>query len=222
MSLLRAGLALCVCGCVASASAQTIYKSVGANGKVQYSDLPPATGTRFTTMQSGVVAAPKPSSATSTPTGPAKEPGKSGTAQADNSAITAQKLQQLRQVLGAVTEVMVWQQVVQQGEAVCAKVMPASDKRFAEAAAGWRQRNQSVVSQSERILESTGVSSDVRDTYHAALKTDVDKVFGPVRKASSERQVKWCGDSVQELKDGKLDVYNRGTLAQTLNAYPLK
>jgi hypothetical protein len=158
----------------ASASGQ-VYKIVGADGKITYSDRPPLEASASVQLLKGGVPTSVPAR------GPAVDTGR-GTG-AGRSALLPGVEATLHNV--ALTET---------ATAACSEEVPSSTKHYAAAKAQWRSRNRAVLERTDKVLASEFPGQRAR--LEADARRKVDAVFMPIFTSDAARRVRWCEEAV--------------------------
>jgi hypothetical protein len=226
-------LAMTACGAYAQ-----VYKSIGPDGKVVYSDKPPESAN----SKSSVISTPAPASPPAAVREPARSPAASasitqepaGTVPNKSRAKQAQRVDPPRNeapaptgpvadpaLEKAVVGVMGIADLVVQMEDLCSRTLPTSFKKYNGAAAGWNQRNAAVVAQQRRVL-SDAFDASQRQRLELAAKEKNQQTLAPVLTAPMASKIKWCDQSVDEINRGGMDVHNRPNLSSPLMGYRSK
>ena len=211
-----------------SANAKNIYKTVGPDGKITYSDHPPDDSS----AQSDVVR--------STPTAnqaradPSSEPSaghalgakKAIPAKRETSAPTAAPTPAANAIEpaleGAVIGVLGIEDIVKHTEELCIKALPTSFRKYSDASGDWQRRNAAIVTRAHQL-----VSKNFDATYGAgteqrlkeAIRTKNAAMFEPIASAPMASRIKWCDHSADEMASGAMDVYDKPKLSEPLLAY---
>lgn len=214
-----------------SVAAQAVYKTVGPDGKIIYSDHPPVDSKTQSTLLNGPKAAPEiksdrpplPASASTakdadTKNKSAKTPSKKG---ADAAKTDAAPVVNNDVLEGAIIGVMGMESLVLQTEEACVNAMPTSMKRYSGAGTGWRERNASVVAQQRKLL-ATVFDADKRRVIVLGIKTKNDASFVPFKASNLAAKIKWCDQSIKEIESGAMDVFNNPKLAPPIMNYKAK
>lgn len=199
-----------ICG---AASAQ-MYKTVGPDGKITFSDRPQngeklkvsvMKGSVLTAVEGPPPAQPK----IAAPKGGASAPGNGISA----AGIPSPELQHAVLVVSLMSEVAV------KFEPVCSKVA-ARNKNFVTAANGWTLRNGSFVEKQRRAM------ADMAPARRTALQNEVAakiaEAMGEVLAQSPPNQVKWCDKAIIDMSSGANDVVNNAEVAMPLITYKPK
>ena len=221
-----------------SANAKNIYKTVGPDGKITYSDHPPDDSS----SQSDVVrSTPDAASAQgSKPTAnearadSSSEPRatralgakKAIAAKRETSAPTAAQAPAANAIEpaleGAVIGVLGIEDIVKHTEELCIKTLPTSFRKYSDASGDWQRRNAAIVTRAHQLVSKNfdttyGVGTEQR--LKDAIRTKNAAMFEPIASAPMASRIKWCDHSVDEMTSGAMDVYDKPKLSEPLLAY---
>jgi hypothetical protein len=227
--LLMLVLALTACGAYAQ-----VYKSVGPDGKIIYSDKPPESAN----SKSSVISTPAPPPAApkeaarspAAPAAAAQEPA--GTVSNKSRAKQAQRVDPPRneapvapaspvadpELEKAVVGVMGIADLVVQMEDLCSRTLPTSFKKYSGATAVWNQRNAAVVAQQRRVL-SEAFDASQRQRLEAAVREKNQQTLAPVFSAAAAQKINWCDRSVDDINKGAMDLNSKPNLSGPLMGY---
>jgi Domain of unknown function (DUF4124) len=234
----RIAAALCTIAIAGSVRAQAVYKTVGPDGKIIYSDQPPADNkSKATTLGTPAPrsqSAPVKEAAAVTD---AKEPTKmmgakkairTDTAQAEAPrsdaaavAATALTVKVDPAVEKALIGVLGLEDLVTRTEDICVRNLPTSMKKYSAATTQWKDRNATVVTKSHRVLSDLFDASQ-RQLISAGVKAKSEQLLASVVAAPMASKIKWCDQSAGEINSGAMDVYNKPNLATPLISYSAK
>lgn len=204
------------------AHAGPVYKIVGPDGRVTFSDTPPAEAASGTYQVVGSQSAVAPS--------PAPEQPRSAASRADETRVAASTapkqasrtaaLDEIQsepspELEGAVIGVLGIEDIVQRTQEVCVETLPTSFSTYAEAVAAWQTRNGAVVARAREVLASE-FDAATGTALSAGLRLKNDAMFTPVRAASAAARIAWCDESFATMSDGKMDVYGNPKLTAPL------
>lgn len=212
--------ALCVLLLPAVAAAQ-VYKIVGPDGKITYSDRPPIEASASVQMiRSGgpVRVADRPAAADVAAAGaanPADSAGVTGGRAAkhairnergggspaeDNNArrMRIQLLNGLAVVLGNMA-------LVDQTSALCGATLPTSAKKYDGAASLWKSRNGDVINRANAVLASA-LSNAERAELDMVARQRTDALLQVVKADDTQRRITWCDKSAGEMSSGSMDL----------------
>ena len=219
-----------------SAQAQVLYKSVGPDGKVVYSDQPPASN------QYNVLSRPATASNPATATATTPAPSNSTASNTDNTMLLKGQAKKALALApapvapaptttavtppkpldpaleGAVVGTLGVENLVTQTEKICLETLPTSFKRYSSATEGWQSRNADLVKQAKLALSKAFAASD-RPLLQAAIAANNDNMLKRVKEADRYSRIKWCDQSSEEISIGKMDISSKPKLATPLLAY---
>jgi hypothetical protein len=187
------------------AVAQQMYKVVGPDGKVTFSDRPPALAVgKVSVMRSSVLrplaAPPAPPAAPAHPAGvPAAAPAA--------VVMTPEVEEAMLSVMGQV-------EYTRRFYGFCSK-------SFSVAARAWKQRNAAPIAQQNRLLmevASPGKRDELLGKVSAMLADENVKM---ATRTPAERQ-EWCAGAVAELDSGKSDIVQPAMMAMPIVPYRAK
>lgn len=201
------------------AQAGTVYKVVGPDGRVTFTDRPPTAASAPT---------PPPEPPPTVRLGPDRPPPLADLDERRAGAKRAQaatRAETSATAAGAVSPaleravigVLGMADLVQQTETLCQQTLPTSFARYAEAGEGWRQRNGAVVARARQVL-GTGFDAVTSERIRQALVDRNAGNLGAVKAADRGRRISWCDKSMDEVKSGVMDVHDKPALAPPLMA----
>jgi hypothetical protein len=206
--------------------AQTIYKSIGPDGKVVYSQQPSGDtpgrhevirGTQPSRPLPPLHGAATPSepAATATPSRDAapKQATRKATPAAEAAAAAPDPALE-----GAVIGVLGIEDLLRQSQELCTRALPTSFKRYTEPVAAWEQRNAATLAQARSALERA-FAPPQRETIRAGVKLKNQGSLDAVAQAPLGAKIKWCDRNADELANGVLDVHNKPKLTAPLASY---
>jgi hypothetical protein len=207
-------------------AAQAVYKTIGPDGKVIYSDHPPVDSKTQSTILNGPKAALEvkadkgaaPESDLKSKAAKTATRKPVGADSAQSAAVPAVNNDVLE---GAIIGVMGMESLVLQTEGACVNAFPASMKRYTGAATGWRERNAGLIAQQRRLL-ATVFDADKRRLIVMGIKNKNDSAFVPFKTANMASKIKWCDQSMKEIENGAMDVFNNPKLGPPIMNYKAK
>ncbi len=209
MSTLRPFLFVLCCAVMLSAKAQQLYKSVGPDGKVVYSDKPPITDkTKLSVMRSYTLRPVEPPPPAAKPGAP--KPARSNAPLAPMPVIS-------QDVEDAMLVVMTFAPFERRFEHFCVANGDAV-KAFAAATAGWRQRNAPYMEQQKRLLMEV-FSPQRRAEVVARAETVLQTEVAKVKALSPGARADWCEEKAVQLSGGTMDMNNPEMLAIPITPY---
>lgn len=199
-------------------SAQTVYKTVGPDGKVTFSDEPPGEGK--TTALEGYrpplvkTLEKKPAERAAEMSRQALERHEAKRAQGPATPAPAPAAPD--PALGqAIIGVLAFEDLVQQTEKLCISTLPTSLKKYGAAADGWRQRNAAILQQARAVM-ANALSAEQRRSLEKVVEEKSTQQMTEVVRASTPARIKWCDRSAEEINQGVLDPKSRQAWAGAL------
>lgn len=190
-----------------------IYKSLGPDGKVVYSNVAPVNKNtpvavlRPPTGQQAAIRSPRTATAPAAPSAP--RPRAQPASHTGNETLTPD-------VVGAVANVMGMSHLVSSTRDFCVATLPASLKRYSTAAIAWEQRNAVVVAKKNRVL-----SMSDRNLVASALSGDMlrltEDMMRPIKQAGTAERIKWCDKTIEDVDRGVLDLVGRASITPLMN-----
>jgi hypothetical protein len=224
-------LALLALTAACGASAQAVYKSIGPDGKVIFTDRPPAAGD-VPIMGKPVAPAPKEAPAPqAAPAPPTTEPArtlneewrekkanaKRGTRVAPPAppqepapAISSEALQ------AGVHKLMVAEYLINHFRSLCAT--GDAGGRNSQAATQWRNDHQRLL-QDYRVILREAFSPVEQGKIHAQVESAARAQLKDVSSASPAARAKWCASNAEDLNKGVIDLNRDPTVGPVLLAY---
>lgn len=185
-----------------SLASAEIYKSLGPDGQVVYSNVAPKS------KNTPVAILPSPAGqqvAIKRVPRPRSQP----VAHSGNEMLAPD-------VVGAVANVMGMSHLVSSTRDFCVATAPASLKRYSTAATGWQQRNAVVVAKKNKVL-----SMSDRDLVASALSGDMlrltEDMMRPIKQAGTAERIKWCDKTIEDVDRGVLDLVGRASITPLMN-----
>jgi hypothetical protein len=207
-------------GTAAGAQAQ-VYKSIGPDGKVVYTDKPPA----------GTVVKPPP------PRLPARSLEAAAKARAANPQGAAaapvepppvaarqepERAARLDPVLDrALLRVMGYEDLLQRAEKVCLATIPTSAKKYGAAANSWKQRNAKILEQYRKVM-AEGVTDVQRKSLEDRVQSTNEANMAIVVGGELAARIRWCDQSYGEIAGGKMDLHDEPAVSGPLMDYQPK
>lgn len=191
------------------ASAGPVYKLVGPDGKITFSDKPSLEVPVDAYGASGPDAG-KPV--------PEEAPVGFKVAEADATESRAEiRSAPSAAVESAVLGVLGIEDMVTRTTSLCAEAVPASADDYGAAVADWQSRNGALVARAHEILD-TQFDPAAGSTLAAGLRANNDGMFAAVSAASAAARASWCDESFATMRDGKMDVRDNPKFAGPLGA----
>jgi len=206
--VLAAALGL-VAGAVPAQSGGQVYKIVGPDGKITFSDRPPAdAGMRASIVNrqaaSGAIVMP-PAITAITPWASLSSDARRGIVPAMPLGETSASPSVVTFALAdALSAVLARAELVEVMRSTCVRTAPSASSAYAEAAQRWRERNGGVVSQAEAVMQSAFDTAQ-RNKLLATSHTRVSGIVLPLASASVDAKIRWCESSADAIAHGALD-----------------
>ncbi|MDQ1835056.1 DUF4124 domain-containing protein [Massilia scottii] len=199
-----------------AASAQQMYKTVGPDGKVTFSDRPQnGDKLKVSVMKGSVLRAvegPVPAQPKIAP------PPKANGADASGGGISAAGVPS-PELQHAVLVVALMSEVAAKFEPVCSNAAPLS-KKFVTAANGWKQRNSSFIEKQRRAMADMAPAR--RTALQGEVAAKIHEVMAEVLGQSASGRVQWCDKASLDMSGGTNDVVNNVDVAMPLITYKSK
>ena len=206
----------------ALAPAQTIYRVVGPDGKVTFTDRPPGNAEAAQQQQT---AKPAPASeprpmpqpaASATEPATAKKANAAKATPADRPAAAPAEPKPVDEaLLRALVAVLFQETLVRKSEELCISTLPTSMKRYGDAADGWRQRNAVWLDKAQKQMLTLG--PEFQRVVKTRVDDDISKLLKPVNDASMHQRIKWCDQTAQDLPKGTLDLGGKSMVTGPLS-----
>jgi hypothetical protein len=196
----------------AAAQAQGVYKTIGPDGKVIYTDTPPGGERAYSNAKAPAPAAKSPSSPaartgdTGTPerAAYAKKAGRAEPAGAAPAPATAPNAQESKALERAVIGVLGLEDLVVRTEKLCNQTLPTSMGKYSGAVDGWKQRNGGAAAKARTVLADAFTSAE-RQLIETGLRFRNESTLTQVAQAPAHQRIQWCDQSAGEINAGKLD-----------------
>lgn len=223
MQLKFAALCIALAGLTFSSLSlsKEIYKVIGPDGKVTFSDRPPADAA--VTEKMDVIRTPT-EALTPAPSQPASSANR-GAKQAtqSNRAVVAEAAKsESGSILDTATEkaiigVLGYNDLVKQTENLCIDALPTSMRRYSQAAQSWQNRNGKYVSQAQNAMASLNASQ--RGQINTTIRSYNANSLSVVLAAPTASKIKWCDSSLDSIQGGSMDVQNKPNFTGPLAKY---
>jgi hypothetical protein len=206
---IKKSLLLTVC-CLAAycATAQQMYKTVGPDGKVTFTDRPEVqTSAKLSVMKSytlrDIATAPRKADSAAGPAPVRRDP-------AEQAVITPEVEEAMISVMGLAEFGLRF-------ETYCDDT-PADAKAFTAANYGWKKRNAAAIEQQKRLLTEVvapAKRASLRDKQHALMAEELSKAAARSPAANKE----WCSGVITELNSGRSDIDKPAMMAVPIIPY---
>jgi hypothetical protein len=211
--------ALALAAMVSLVQAQGLYRIVAPDGRVTYSDHPPATGgqsARVDLMRvpastaQGAAGQAAPSDTDATTALPGGRTASNAGSKSSDATIEAAIIG----VLGA-------EDAVRRTETICVSTQPSAARRYAAAVDDWARRNARPVLVARRVLSREN-DARRRERIEAGVRDSNAQRFEALAAAAEASRVAWCDRSVAEIAAGRMDIHDKPNLAGPLAALPIR
>ncbi len=225
---IRHALAVLAVALPATGVAQGVYKSVGPDGKVIYTDQPPGSAERSYASPGSTKPASKTAPARKGEYGvqvetppPAFANAKRATRQEPAAPPAPSAGAVDPSVEKAVIGVLGLEDVVRQMEVLCVRTLPTSMKRYGGAVDGWKKRNDMIVFRARQVL-ADAFNPTMRNMIEVGIKTRNENTLAPFHNAPMAKRIEWCDKSSDDIARGVMDAHNKDKLTQPLATYRMK
>lgn len=207
---------LVTCCMVASgAMAQQMYKSVGRDGKITFSDRPAFEASeKLSVMRSYTL---RPVELAKPPAAPPRKKAEPRAGSPDSRAPVATVTPEVEEAMVTVMGLVDFDRKFRH---FC-KGNPARAKAFSAAAAGWKKRNAQYVEHQKRLLMevvSPNKRAELQNRAAALLTEEAGKVAARTPSARQE----WCDGAIDEIASGRSDMAKPAMLAVPITIYRAK
>jgi len=216
----RAGLAL-VLASLAPAAAAEVYKIVGPDGQVTYSDRPPvaAPGASATVVGPRPKEAPVPNPEGPRLQNPPSTPPRARAAAPASSATEARPRPPLpAPLVQALQDVLAREGLVQAMFDTCTRTQPELYDRLSDHVRIWRHHNLQLVTQADRVA-GIGLTPAGRKEVQAVAQARVDAQMQPLLRGPRGPLAQWCEVGVHQLVDGTLDLEGDSAVTEPIAAW---
>ncbi len=203
-------LALCLAAC-AGTSAQQMYKTVGEDGRVTFSDRPRLeAAAKLSVMRSYTLRPMKnPGEQAPSETAPAA-PRPEGTASEPVTTVGPQ-------VESAIMNVMAQAEFARRFYHFC-NTTQSGARAFNQAAGGWKQRNAAAVEQQRKLLMLV-VSPSKRAEIEEKVAAILTEETGKVSARTPEARAQWCTEAIAEMSSERSDIKQPEMMAVVIKPY---
>ena len=200
-------LSLATC---AGTTAQQMYKTVGADGKITFSDRPKIeSAVQVSEMRGNTMRASKMLGSVKPPE-PARAAAPAPSSSAEATDITPE-------VEAAIMDVMAKAEFSRRFYPLC-NSNHASARAFNQAASGWKARNAAAVEQQRKLLMlaiAPGTRAEIESRVTAALNEEMAKVSA----RTGDERAKWCNGAIAGMANPALDIQEPEMMAIAVKAY---
>jgi hypothetical protein len=202
-----------------------VYKIVGPDGRITYSDRPPAdTAARASLINrpaaSGAVVLPPPITAI-TPWMQLSGDARRGIVPAVPLGQTAASPGVVNVALAdSLSMVLARAEAVDTMRSVCVRTAPSASSAYNEAARHWEERNGAVVAQADKVLLGAFLGPQ-RNKLQATAHTRLQGILTPLASASIDAKVQWCETAADAVSHGALDLQGAQGVAAPVMSFLL-
>ena len=203
-----------------------VYKIVGPDGKITYSDRPPTdSGQRASvvnrTAASGAIVMPPPITAI-TPWNSLSGDARRGIVPALPLGETSASPSVVTYLLAdALSTVFARAELVETMRDICVRNAPSAFSAYDEAARRWKERNAPVVAQADRVLQGA-FDGPQRAKLQATAHTRLAGILAPLASSSQAGKTLWCDASADALAKGSLDMQGANSVAGPVMNFVLR
>ena len=186
-----------------------VYKVVGPDGRVTYTDVPPPPKPAAASG-AGTTAGRGDSTVTQLSTG--------GAGGVDpNAAVEASKLfvPEMREQAVALIFAESFRETMSQADGLCASGVANPSANFRTASVAWKQRNQGFYSRVDQVMSSS-LTTEQRRFIVQQVSRAVDHELDKVRAARIPARKQWCENAAYELAGGKADLSKVPAIARAI------
>jgi hypothetical protein len=177
-----------------SCVAAPVYKVVGPDGKVSFTDQPPATANKDK---------------------PLKGTGTADLGEAADDGATS------NEATKAAVRVYANQVVVETGFRFCHNEVPGTSDPVRMARQGWMDRNGALLDKKNRVLRDT-IGLAAMNKLAEETERDNERILNMLRGAPMAEKRKWCEAAPQNFKSAKLDPSLSPALVRLITDFKLK
>lgn len=197
MYSIRTAMLILGLAAAAGAAGQQMYKTVGADGKVTFSDRPALeSAAKLSVMRSNTLRPVKVAGEEAAPAAAA--------APAGPRPLTPATVEVPPQVEGAMVSVMAQAEFGRRFYRFCNDT-PEQGRAFTRAAAGWKERNIAAVEQQRKLLVQV-VTPAQRTEIHTKVNTLLANEHARVSGKPAPERAQWCSGAIAEMSNEAADV----------------
>lgn len=211
MSTNKLLLILLSAAAASGADAQQLYKQVGPDGKVTFTDRQPSGNGKVSVMRSNVL---RPLEPDAPPASKITVNPKSGDGPAFAPNGSRAELEE------AVSAVMLLSEVARKFDPICSPT-PQAAKEYSVAVNAWRMRNSNFLQLHTRILMQV-IDPTRRAQMQGKIGGRVDEALAEVTRLNPAWRAKWCDKSILDMTSGSNDIANNAAVAVPLITYKFR
>jgi hypothetical protein len=194
------GLFLLTVLAAGSASAQ-LYKIVGPDGKISYSDRPPMEASAKVTVLKGGKAVPASAPASASVSASAAASAASAAPKDTMKVLAANPA-----LVTGIATVLDISELVNQSLQSCAAFPNA--KTYVAAKEAWTLRNGPILSHHRSVFDALYPAAD-QASLKKGIVERVGKTLEQVAGVNEASRIQWCDKSMEEVRSGKMDLASR-------------
>ncbi len=207
-----------------TATAQQMYKSVGPDGKITYSDRPSDSASAKVSVMKSYVLRPvdqaPPALAAGASASASAAAATDGAHGAKKAAPAGTAPALLKggiplEVEKAVAGVMLLADLFRRSELLCSAALPTSSQRYNNSLSKWRDRNASFLDKQKHILMEV-VSPIQRAALQSTVADTNERSMEKVASAPIAARIKWCDKGFIDVDSGQHDIANSPALSVPL------
>ena len=183
--------ALVLWALAADAQAERVYKRIGPDGTVSYSDEPPP-GQRRETVPSNSPKKPATRASVALPIDPALEK--------------------------SVLVLMGYENTVAEFQEACLATLSTSFQKYDGAAKKWKERHAALLVRYAVVLKDFYTPAQ-QESLRSAARNRTRDAMASFHSASAAAKVKWCDDNADAINAGSADIVDKAQYMQPLLAY---
>jgi hypothetical protein len=200
-----------------------VYRSVGPDGKVVFTDSPPAgssSGLSAVNVKdpNGQVSNQAPAGGQPGADAPAPKKPKHVANKAAAAPTPVVPVVPDAALINAVSGVAGLEDLINQTRNICIRTLPNAFEKYTSAADAWAQRNATVIAQKNHVLAQAFSEADGAALVEKA-KAHNQQTLSAVLGGTSAKRVSWCDKSADDMGKGTLDAFNNPNIAGPLGAF---
>lgn len=195
----------------AGAAAQSMYKTVGPDGKVTFSDRPAIeSASRLSVLRSNNLV-------------PVKAPGDKGEPRVTplpRPAATPSGAPMTPQIEKTMANVMARAEFARHFYPICNTTQVAA-RAFTQAASGWKERNLAAIEHQRKLLMqvvSPAKRAEIQESVAAQIKADTAKVTA----RPAQERAHWCQEAIASMSDPATDINEPAMMAVAIVPYKIR
>lgn len=198
-----------------------VYRSVGPDGKVVFTDSPPADPNAGLSAVNVKDPDAQVSNQTPDSSQPVAAPAPKKAKHVANKAAAPTPVVPVvpdAALINAVSTVAGLEDMVNQTRNICIRTLPNAFEKYTGAADAWQQRNATVIAQKNHVLAQAFSEAEGNALVEKA-KAHNQQTLAPVLGGTSAKRVSWCDKSADDMGKGTLDAFNNPSVAGPLGTF---